>query len=376
MHPPFTPFIENLPAAVPFVGPDTMERQTGRRFRVRIGANENVFGPSPIAIAAMREAAVDVWKYGDAETHDLTQALATYQGVPSENIAVGEGIDGLFGLAVRLFVEPGVTVATSLGAYPTFNYHVRGFGGRLVTTPYVNDREDPQALLDLARRENARLIYFANPDNPMGSWWNAHDVARMIAELPPHALLMLDEAYGEFAPDGTLPPFDVENPQVLRFRTFSKAYGMAGLRVGYAIGHREVIKAFDKVRNHFGVTRLGQRAAIAALGDQEHLRHVISQVAAARQDIERIASANGLTALSSASNFLSIDCGGDGDHAKRVLNGLLARGVFVRMPGVAPLNRCIRVTVGTAADLEIFAQELPTALKAANSFSSLVSGGH
>ncbi|MBC8035913.1 MAG: aminotransferase class I/II-fold pyridoxal phosphate-dependent enzyme, partial [Rhizobiales bacterium] len=220
MRLPFTPLVEQLPATVPFVGPDTIERQTGRRFRVRIGANENVFGPSPKAIAAMREAAAEVWKYGDAEIHDLKQALATHHGVAPENVTVGEGIDGLFGLAVRLFVEPGVTVATSLGAYPTFNFHVHGFGGRLVTTPYVNDREDPETLLDLARRENARLIYFANPDNPMGSWWNAGDVARMIAGLPSDALLMLDEAYGEFAPKGTMPPLDTENPQVLRFRTF------------------------------------------------------------------------------------------------------------------------------------------------------------
>ncbi|MGH6906442.1 MAG: pyridoxal phosphate-dependent aminotransferase [Aestuariivirga sp.] len=365
MRLPFTPLVEKLPSTVPFVGPETMERHTGRRFLARIGANENGFGPSPKAIAAMCAGAHEVWQYGDPEIHDLKQALADHHHVAPESIAVGEGIDGLFGLAVRLFVEPGVTVATSQGAYPTFNFHVRGFGGRLAMTPYVDDREDPDALLALARKEKARLIYFANPDNPMGSWWGSADVSAMIARLPSEALLMLDEAYGEFAPPGTLPPFDVENPQVLRFRTFSKAYGMAGLRVGYAIGHRELVKAFDKVRNHFGVTRLGQQAAIAALGDPEHLRHVIDQVAAARQEITRIATGNGLTALLSASNFVSIDCGHDGEYAKRVLDALLARGVFVRMPGVAPLNRCIRVSAGPKADLDVFEKELPAALKAA-----------
>jgi histidinol-phosphate aminotransferase len=365
MQVPFTPLIKQLSANVPFVGPETLERRSGRRFRVRIGANENVFGPSPKAIAALQDAAADIWKYCDPEIHDLKQALAAHHRIPAENIVVGEGIDGLFGLAVRLFVEPRVTVATSLGAYPTFNFHVLGFGGRLVTTPYVNDREDPHALLDLARRESARLIYFANPDNPMGSWWNASDVAQMIAALPGHALLMLDEAYGEFAPEGTLPSIEIENPQVLRFRTFSKAYGMAGLRVGYVIGHRDLIKAFDKIRNHFGVTRPGQRAAIAALGDQRHLRHVTKLVAKARNEIVGIAAANDLVAIPSASNFVSIDCGRDGEFAKRVLDALLARGVFVRMPGVAPLNRCIRVTAGTDTDLSIFATELPAALNAA-----------
>ena len=362
---PFTPLIDSLPSTVPFVGPETMERRSGKVFRARIGANESVFGPSPRVIAAMAAAAPDVWQYCDPENHDLKSALARHLGVSPDNVMVGEGIDGLFGYAVRLFVEPGVTVATSLGAYPTFNFHVHGFGGRLVTTPYVEDREDPASLLELASRENARLIYFANPDNPMGSWWPADRVDDFIAELPADSLLMLDEAYGEFAPPGTLPPLDVANRQVLRFRTFSKAYGMAGMRLGYAIGHAELIKAFDKIRNHFGVTRMGQAAGLAALADQDYLRSVVAKVAAARETISTIARGNGLMPLPSATNFVSIDCGQDGDFAKRVLDGLVSRGIFVRMPGVAPQNRCIRVTAGTPADLDNFAAELPAALKAA-----------
>ena len=360
---PFTALIESLPSSVPFVGPEALERRTGVSFRARIGANENVFGPSPKVIAAIAEAARGIWQYCDPENHDVKVALARHHGVAPENIVVGEGIDGLFGLAVRLFVEPGVTVATSLGAYPTFNFHVRGFGGRLVTTPYVNDREDPASLLDLARRENARLIYFSNPDNPMGSWWEARTINRFIADLPEGTLLMLDEAYGEFAPPGTLPPLDVSNPRVLRFRTFSKAYGLAGMRLGYAIGHAALVTAFDKIRNHFGVTRIGQQAAIAALADQGHLASVVCKVAEARGTLAAIARANGLTPLPSAANFVAIDCGRDGDYAKQVLDNLVARGVFVRMPGVTPLDRCIRVTAGTPDDLAVFAAELPMALK-------------
>ena len=365
MDQPFTPLVSGLPSSVPFVGPEAMERRTGVAFAARIGANESVFGPSPKVVTAIQESVAQVWKYCDPENHELKTALARHLGIAPENIVVGEGIDGLFGYAVRLFVEPGVAVATSLGAYPTFNFHVHGFGGRLVTTPYVNDREDPQSLLDLARREGARLIYLANPDNPMGSWWSAEIIEDMIANLPRGSLLMLDEAYGEFAPGGTLPPLDVGNPRVLRFRTFSKAYGMAGLRLGYAIGHADLIKAFDRIRNHFGVTRLGQVAGLAALGDQGHLANVVAQVAAARRTIASIARDNGLDPLESASNFVAIDCGRDGEFARRVLAGLLSRGVFVRMPGVAPLDRCIRVTAGTDADLAILARELPGAITAA-----------
>jgi histidinol-phosphate aminotransferase len=313
----------------------------------------------------MRAAAAENWKYCDPENHDLKQALAAAHGVSPANIVVGEGIDGLFGTVARLFVEPGTPVATSLGAYPTFNYQVAGCGGRLVTTPYVDDREDPDALLDLTKRAGARLLYFSNPDNPMGSWWDAAAVNGLIRRLPETCVLCLDEAYGEFAPPGTMPPLDVADPRVLRFRTFSKAYGLAGARIGYAIGAAELIAGFDKVRNHFGVNRIAQIGALAALGDVEYLAAVLSQVAAARDRIAAIGRANGLTPLPSAANFVTLDCGRDGAHARRVLNALIERDVFVRMPGVAPLDRCIRVSAGAKPDLDVFEAVLPEALKAA-----------
>jgi histidinol-phosphate aminotransferase len=361
----FTPIVDKLPSTVPFVGPETQERQRGRPFRARIGANESVFGPSPKAVAAMERAAGEAWKYCDPENFDLKQALAAHHGVAPENIVVGEGIDGLFGYAVRLFVEPGVTVATSLGAYPTFNFHVHGYGGRLVTTPYVNDREDPQSLLDLANQEKARLIFFANPDNPMGSWWDAAAVQSLIDRIPEDTVLCLDEAYCEFAPAGTTPAIDVADPRVLRFRTFSKVHGLAGARVGYAIGEAGLIKSFDKIRNHFGVNRIAQAGALAALADRAHMDDVLRRVARARDRIAEIARANALTPLPSATNFVTIDCGRDGAFARRVLTQLIARDIFIRMPGVAPLDRCIRVSAGTDADLDAFAEALPAALQAA-----------
>ncbi len=359
---PFTPLVASLPSTVPFVGPETQERQRGAAFVTRIGANESVFGPSPKAVEAMRQAAAETWMYGDPENHDLKAALAAKHRISPDNIVVGEGIDSLFGYTNRLFVEHGVTVATSLGAYPTFNFHAAGYGGRIVTTPYVDDRENPAGLLELARREDARLIFIANPDNPMATCWDESAMQQMIDDVPDGALLCLDEAYGEFAPDGTLPPLEVSNPKVIRFRTFSKAYGMAGARIGYAIGEAGLIKAFDKIRNHFGVNRIAQAGALASLGDADHLPDVIARVAAARDRIAEIAAANGLTSLPSATNFVAIDCGSDGDFARSVLTALISRGIFVRMPGVPPLDRCIRVSVGHKHDLDAFAEALPHAL--------------
>lgn len=360
----FTPLIESLPSTVPFVGPETILRRTGIPLRARIGANENVFGPSPKAIAAMQEATHESWKYSDPEVYDLRDAIAKYHKISIENVTVGEGIDGLLGLAVRLFVEPGVTVANSFGAYPTYNFHVAGFGGRLVTTPYVNDHEDPASLLALAKKENASLIYFANPDNPMGTCWKANAVQELIDSIPAGALLILDEAYHEFA-EGTVPALDVVNPNVLRFRTFSKAYGIAGMRVGYALGHKHLISAFDRIRNHFGVNRIGQAGAIAALADQDYLITVQQRVVRAREKIYAIAQFCGFGCISSSTNFVAVDCGRDDTYARKILEGLAAQGIFVRMPGVAPLNRCIRISVGTDENLAALEEALPLAIKAA-----------
>ena len=362
MRPPFSSLVADLPSTVPFVGPEAQERARGEEFKARIGANESVFGPSDMVVQAMQAEAIEAWKYCDPECHDLKQALAAWHGVSPDNILIGEGIDGLLGVTARLFVEPGDKVATSSGAYPTFNYQVAGAGGDMVTTAYVEDREDPASLLALAKRENAKMIYLANPDNPMGTWWRGAEIDTMIKGLPEGVVLCLDEAYGEFAPAGTMPDLDVHNPQVLRFRTFSKAYGMAGCRIGYIIGETEIIRAFDKIRNHFGVNRIAQAGALAALADNDWLEAVIMRVHSARDRICRIAHDNGLQTIASATNFVAIDCGRDGAFAKAVMEGLLAQGVFVRMPGVEPLNRCIRVSAGREDDLDCFEAALPVAL--------------
>lgn len=357
--PRLTPLVESLPATVPFVGPETQERARGAPFRARLGANESVFGPSPRAIAAMAEAATDVWKYGDPENHDLKEALARHYAIAPDAIMVGEGIDGLLGYVVRMLVSEGDVVVTSDGAYPTFNYHVAGFGGVLHKVPYREDHEDPEALIRKAREVGAKLIYFANPDNPMGTWHKAETVQAMIDAVPEGCLLILDEAYVEFAPEGTAPPIDVANPNVLRMRTFSKAYEMAGARVGYAIGAPELIKAFDRIRNHFGMCRISQAGALAALADPDWLLEVKVQVATARDRIAAIGRANVLDPIPSATNFVALDCGGDGERARAILGKLIEAGLFVRMPFVAPQDRCIRVSCAPEHDLALFETALP-----------------
>jgi histidinol-phosphate aminotransferase len=359
----FTPIIDALPATVPFVGPETLERRNGKKIKARMGANENVFGPSPKVLSAMARAAAESWQYGDPEHHDLKAAIAAHCAVAPENIACGEGIDGLLGLVVRLFIHPGDVVATSLGAYPTFGFHVAASGGKLVTTPYVDDHEHPLALIPLAASEKAKLVYIANPDNPMGTVWPAREIKHMIDHVPDGCIMLLDEAYLEFAPEGTAPPMDINRKNLLRFRTFSKAYGMAGVRVGFCIGHRDVIAAFDKIRNHFALSRMAQAGAIAAIKDQAYLTRVVAKVSKARNSLYAIAKAEGLKPIPSATNFVAIDCGGDQHFAKAIVDGLLQKGIFIRMPGVAPLNRCIRISCGTPENLKSLATALPALLQ-------------
>jgi len=303
---------------------------------------------------------------GDPEAHDLRHALAAHHGIAANCVLPGEGIDGLLGYLVRLLVGPGDQVVTSLGGYPTLNYHVAGFGGTLHSVPFRGDQEDPEALVAKAQEVGAKLVYLANPDNPMGSWHDAATVTAMIEALPEGTLLCLDEAYADLAPEGAIPALDTADGRVIRMRTFSKAHGLAGLRVGYAIGAPGLIAAFDRVRNHFGLGRVAQAAAIAALADRDWLAQVVAEVGASRNTIAQIAQDNGLVPLPSATNFVTIDCGADGVRARSILQGLLAEGVFVRMPGVAPLDRCIRVSCGPEADMAVFRRALPRAITRSN----------
>ena len=357
------PLPDSLPSTVPFTGPEALERLRGRPFRARLGANESLFGPSPRVTAALADTAPDAWMYGDPEAHDLKAAIAAHHGLAPAHVVPGEGIDGLLGLIIRLMIAPGDAVVTSAGAYPTFAFHVAGFGGHLHRAPYRGDHEDPDALTDLARATGARLLYIANPDNPMGSHHPGATIAAMLDHLPPDCLMLLDEAYVELAPEGTEAPVAGDDPRVIRFRTFSKAHGLAGMRLGYALCAPDLAQAFDRVRNHFGLGRLTQAAGIAALSDPGHLIAARAWAEAGRKRLSAIAETNGLIPLPSATNFVTMDCGADGARARALLQALAEEDIFIRMPGVAPLDRCIRVSIGDAAALDLFEEALPRALK-------------
>jgi histidinol-phosphate aminotransferase len=357
------PIVAALPASRPFVAPEELARRTGRSSLLRLGANESAFGPPPRALAAMRAELERTSWYGDPESMALREALGARHGCGVDSIVVGSGIDDLLGLAVRAYLAPGEVSVATLGSYPTYVYHVLGYGARLETVPYAaNGSVDLRALAAKARETRARQVYLANPDNPSGAFARRAALESFIDELPPTALLVLDEAYADFVVPGDLLP-DAFDPRVVRMRTFSKAYGLAGARIAYALAAPEIIATFAKIRLQYGVNRTAQVGALAALGETDFVREVVAEVERGRDDYRALAQAFGLGTLPSHANFVCIDLGSRA-RAEAAVEALLQRGVFVRKPSAPPLDGHIRVTVGTADERSAFAVAFAEALAA------------
>lgn len=336
-------------------------RDAGRRELVRLGANESAFGPSPKAVAAMTAELPRLSWYGDPESLDLRDALAEKHRCAPSQIVVGAGIDDLMGLAVRAFVAPGEAALMARGTYPTFLYHVVGYGGTPVYGSYRdNGRPDIEELAAIARRVLPRIVYFANPDNPSGHFVSRDEMQRFYDALPHDSLLLLDEAYADFVGDSELLPPAFED-RLIRLRTFSKAYGMAGARIGYALSTESNIRTFAKIRLHYGVNRNAQIGALASLRDDAFTEDVVAQTARAREAYYRLARELGAPCIESRTNFVCIGME-SAQRATRVMNELLLRGVWVRKPGAPPLDSYIRVSAGTEPMRRAFSQALRAVL--------------
>jgi histidinol-phosphate aminotransferase len=356
-----TPAIEAIPQTTPFIGPEQLMRETHQHALVRLGANESAFGPSPKAVAAMTQELPRLSWYGDPESLDLRDALAEKHRCEPSRIVVGSGIDDLMGLAVRAFVAPGGAALATTGTYPTFAYHVAGYGARLIEVPYRPDGTlDCSALLGAARNAMPSIVYLANPDNPSGRFLSRHEIESFYEALPHDTLLLLDEAYADFVDDRELLPACFED-RLIRLRTFSKAYGMAGARIGYALSTQRNVNTFQKIRLHYGINRNAQIGALASLHDTEFKTYVVNETARARDDYYKLAAELGRPVIESRTNFVCIGME-TADRATRVMNELLRRGVWIRKPGAPPLDWYIRVSAGTAEMRDAFARALRAVL--------------
>jgi histidinol-phosphate aminotransferase len=350
-----------LPPSTPFVAPEAIERRRGACFALRLGANESLLGPSPRAIAAARRALRQAAWYGDPESHELRERLAASTGATRGQVLVGSGIDDLLGLTVRCILNPGEVAVATEGTYPTFGYHVRAQGGRLATVPYTADfRVDVAQLVQRASQTGARIAYLANPDNPSGTLHGEAAIRALDAELPASCALFVDEAYRDYVASQAPPP--APDGRLLRFRTFSKGHGLAGVRIGYVLASEPYVRAFDKVRVQFGVNRIAQAAALASLDDVEHLAWVVAETVRERARYATLGEQLGWTAIPSSTNFVAFDVGGAREAAAWVAE-LEGRGVFVRRGSGPPVDRCVRVTVGTAEQRERLASVLEEAVE-------------
>ena len=370
--PPFTRLVAGLDAANPFVGPEALERGTGRKFRARVGANESAFGMSPRARVAAAAAIERLSWYGDPENFDLRADLAAYHGVDVDQVLVGAGIDDLLALVLRAFATAGGRAVMPLGSYSTFAYHAATFGVALDTAPYGADdyvnlsalaaqARDSEAVRGSAARGaaagGATVVYLANPDNPSGTWQPDSAVRGLLEELPANCMVALDEAYIDYAPTAPARALLTDDARVVTMRTFSKAHGMAGARVAYAVGAARVCAGLDRLRLQFGVSRVAQEAARASLADQAFVAGVAREVADGRDAYHQLGRTLGLPTVPSATNFVCFDLG-TRQRAEAAMAALIERGVFVRKPPAPPLDRCIRLSVGTEAERHLVAAEL------------------
>jgi histidinol-phosphate aminotransferase len=347
-------------AAKGLLGAEDLARSVGRASLVRLGMNESAFGPSPKAVAAIHAEAGRANRYGDPSLLELRSALAAKHGVALENVTVGAGIDDLLSLIVRAYVPAGATAIAALGTFPTFEMHVSAVDAYVERVPYLPDgRLDLAGLAAATHRLAGGLIFLPNPDNPSGSAYAWSDVLTFLDTLPDGTLVIHDEAYGNFLPPPARFPPAALDPRVVRCRTFSKEYGLAGMRVGYALGTRETIEAIDGIRQLYGVGRLAQVAALAALGDGAFIEDVVRMTAEGREEYAALGKRLGLPTLPSTTNFVLFDFGSR-ERAEAAQAALVRLGFHVRKPAHPPLDRCVRVSVGAPSERAEFAAALKT----------------
>jgi histidinol-phosphate aminotransferase len=329
---------------------------------VKLASNENPLGPSPHAVAALRGATADLHRYPDGPARELRQALARRLGVEAGQVVVGNGSTDLIDLLARAFLGPEDDAVVSEGAFARFEQVVRARNGRARLVPMRNLTHDLDAML-AAADERTRLVYVANPNNPTGTWNTTAELDRLVQGLPPEVLLVLDQAYFEYADQPEYPQgvdYVRRGAPVVVLRTFSKVYGLAGLRVGYGVAAHAVVEAVDTVREPFNVNALGQVGALAALEDQGHVRSSVELTRLEKGRVRSALTARGLRVAPSLGNFLFVDTGRDGGE---VFRNLLARGVIVRPLRQYRFPTAIRVSIGTAEENDAFLQALDAVLR-------------
>jgi histidinol-phosphate aminotransferase len=341
-----------------------LEREMGLRRIIKLASNENALGPSRKALRAIRRALTEIHLYPEGSSPELLQKLSEELGVGTNQLVIGNGSNELIELLGRGFLTEGDEVISSECSFLVYPILTQVCGAKYINVPMLKDyRYDLKGILN-AITDRTRLIFIANPNNPTGSYVTQQEVEEFIAKVPKHIVVCFDEAYVDFVEAKDFPHMlfhvKTEKPNIFVIRTFSKAYGLAGLRVGYGIGAPDMIAYLHKIRQPFNVNAIAQTAAAAALGDRFFVWRTKFMVSSGRKFFYKRLRKMGLEYVPSQANFVLINTGRD---ANEVFQTLLRKGMIIRSMKSYGLSTWIRVTIGRRSENAAFFRLLRGYLK-------------
>jgi len=361
----FRPSVNALTPYQPGKPVEDVQRELGLDRVVKLASNEGPFGPFPAAAEAIASGIPDLNRYPDGGAYRLHEKLAARHGVDIAEIAVGAGADGCIDMVSQAILDPGDEIVSGWPSFPSYVIYARKQGAEAKLVPLVEHRYDLDALL-AAVSPRTKLVYVCLPNNPTGTMNTADELDDYFARVPDHVLTVVDQAYFEYI-DRPDYPDAVERylkagKRVIVLRTFSKIYGLAGLRVGYAVGPRRCIASMAKVRRPFDLTTPAQAAAVASIGEDAEIERRRSVNAEGLARLELLLREHGLEPVPSVGNFMYVETGSD---ANELFDRLLREGVIVRPLAGFGAPTAIRVSVGTAGELDFFAAALNRVLQKA-----------
>jgi histidinol-phosphate aminotransferase len=354
---PVAEHIRTISPYVPGKPIEELERELGISGSIKLASNENPLGPSPKAVMAIKKAVDGLNRYPDGSGFYLSQALARQLGVDLGQVLLGNGSNELIELAVRTFVQPGDEVVSADPSFVVYRMITQAASGTNVIVPCKDMTHDLDAMAD-AITPRTKIVFIANPNNPTGTMNTKSEMDRFLARVPDHVLVCVDEAYYEYVTRAEYPDsidFLREGKNVLALRTFSKIYGLAGLRIGYGITKPEVAEMMNKVRQPFNTNSPAQVGALAALSDRKHVEKSVTLNNEGKQLLYREFDRLGVTYVPTEANFLLFETRLDG---KDLYAGLLKKGVIIRPMG----GKRLRVTIGLPEENRRFIAELETLL--------------
>jgi len=353
-----TPGVQGLHPYQPGKPIEELEREYGIKTAIKLASNENPLGPSPRVLETIQASLKDLSRYPDANGFGLKKALAQKHGVDMDMITLGNGSNDVLELIARAFVTSDHSILFSEHAFVVYPLVTQAIGAKAIVTPAQNWGHDLTAM-QAAIREDTRLIFIANPNNPTGTWIDKTRLKAFLEAVPEHVLVVVDEAYFEYSCDNPDYPNSLEwlsnLPNLIVTRTFSKAYGLAGLRVGYSISHPDVANLLNRVRQPFNVNSLALIAATKALEESDYLSKSVALNRAGMQQLTEAFKEMQLDFIPSLGNFIAVEVG----EGAKIYERLLHEGVITRpIGGGYGMPQHLRISIGTADENEQFIQAL------------------